>query len=159
MAWPPVLWSDLPPSPVHDLMNFSLEKCLCLIMSSVTGASAMTVIPYPHPPGIVSISASLFLGPDLELTNLCHPILWASAQVPHQGRNRCYWLLHPCHRGRQLVWSTVCWSQKFSWVLFWTQELFIKSSQIFWVSHFGYILERSRLKTVVLIRTTFSMVI
>ena len=64
----------IPPSPVHDLMSFSLEKCLCLVMSSVTGASAVTVIPYPHPPGIVRISASLFLGPDLELTNVCHPI-------------------------------------------------------------------------------------
>ena len=63
------------PSPVHELMSFPLEKCLCLVMSSVTGASAMTVIPYPHPPGIVSISASLFLGPDLELTYVCHPIL------------------------------------------------------------------------------------
>ena len=149
MAWPPVLWSDLPPSPVHDLMNFSLEKCLCLVMSSKTGASAMTVIPYPHPPGIVSISASLFPGSYLELTNVCHPILWTFAQVPHQGRNRSYWLLHPCHRGRSLEWSTVCWSQKFFWVLFWTQEIFIKSSQILWVYDFGYILERSRLKTVV----------
>ena len=149
MAWPAALWSDLPSSPVHDLMNFSLEKCLCLVMSSITVASAVTVIPYPHSPGNESISASLFPGPFRELTNVCHPILWISAQVPHQGRSRSCWLLHPCHRGRQLVWSTVCWSQKFSWILFWTQEIFIKSSQIFWECHFGYILERSRLKTVV----------
>ena len=92
MVWPPVLWSVLSPSPFHDFMNFSLEKCLCLVMSSVTGASAVTAIPYPHPPGIVRISASLFPGLDLELTNVCQPILWTSAQVPHQGRNRCYWL-------------------------------------------------------------------
>ena len=64
------------PSPVHDLMSFPLEKCLCLVMSSVTGVSAVTAIPYPHPPGISQhISASLFPGPYLELTNVCHPIL------------------------------------------------------------------------------------
>ena len=48
-----------------------------------------------------------------------------------------------------LVPSTGCWSQKFSWVLFQTLEIFIKSSQIFWVFRFGYILDRSKLKTVV----------
>ena len=44
MAWPPALWSGppFPASPVHGLMNFPLEKCLCLVMSSMTGASAVT---------------------------------------------------------------------------------------------------------------------
>ena len=48
-------------------------------MSSVTGASAVTGIPNLHAPGI---SASLFPAPHPELTN----VLFASAQVPHQGR-------------------------------------------------------------------------
>ena len=152
MARSPALWSDppFPASPIHDFMNFPLEKCLCLVMSSVTGASAVTAIPHPHPPGIMSSSASLFLAPDPEFTNVCHPILCASAQVLHQGRNRFCWSLHPCHReGEQgiLVLRTVCWSQKFSWVLFKTLEIIIKSSQIFWVYRFGYILDRSKLKT------------
>ena len=63
------------PSPVHDLMSFPLEKCLCLVMSSVTGASAVTGIPHPQPPGVMSISASLFQVPHPELTNVCYPIL------------------------------------------------------------------------------------
>ena len=145
MACPPALWSDppFPASPVHGLMNFPLEKCLCLVMSSMTGASAVTdSLP---PPSWHRISASLFPAPHPELTNV-----WcASAQVPHHGRNRFYWPLHPCHRGRQLVSNTVCWSQKFSWALFQTQEIFIKSSSIFWVHHFGYIFDRSKLKTVI----------
>ena len=137
MEWPPALWSDppFPASPVHGLMNFPLEKCLCLVMSSGTGASAVTGIPNLHPPGIMNISASLFPAPHPELTN----VLCASAQVPHQGRNGFYWPLHPCHRGRQLVSNIVWWSQKFYWALFQTQEIFIKSSQIFWAYHFGYI--------------------
>ena len=54
-------------------MNFPLEKCLCLVMSSVTGASAVTGISHPHPPGILSIAALLFPVPHPELTNICHP--------------------------------------------------------------------------------------
>ena len=38
-------------------------------MSSVTGASAVTGIPHPHPPGIMSILASLFQVPHPEPTN------------------------------------------------------------------------------------------
>ena len=57
--------------------------------------------------------------------------------------------IHVIGRGEQgiLVPSTWCWLQKFSWVLFQTLEIFIKSSQIFWVYRFGYILDRSKLKT------------
>ena len=100
MAWSPALWSDppFPASHIHDLMNFPLEKCLCLIISSVTGACAVTRIPHLHPPGILSSSASLFPAPHPELTNVCHLTLWASAQVLHQGRNRFCWSLHLCHR-------------------------------------------------------------
>ena len=89
------------PSPVHELMSFPLEKCLCLVMSSVTGASALTGIPHPKPPGVMSISASLFQVPHPELTNVCYPILCASAHVLHQCGNGFYWSLHPCHVDRR----------------------------------------------------------
>ena len=42
-------------------------------MSSVTGANAVTGIPHPHPPGVMSILASLFQVPHPELTNAVTP--------------------------------------------------------------------------------------
>ena len=129
-------------------------------MSSMTGARAVTEIPHPCPPGVMSSSASLFPAAHPELTNVCYPVLCASAQVLHQGRNRfCWSLIHVTGKGEQgiLVPSTVHWSQKFSWVLFQILEIFIKSSQIFWVYHFGYLREAS-LRLFLLIRTTNSRV-
>ena len=62
----------------------------------MTGTSVVTGIPYCHPPGIMSNSASLFPVPCPELTNVCHPVLWASAQVLQQHRNSFYWLKGCC---------------------------------------------------------------
>ena len=130
-----LIWYPFPPFLRLWLDEFSLREVPC-VFSWVQwwDTSALTVFPHHYPPGIMGSSASLFPVPCPELTNVCHLILCASAQVLHHGRNSFCWSLHPCHRegrGKQLVSSTVCWSQKFSWVLFWTQEIFIKSSQIF----------------------------
>ena len=103
MAWPPALWSDppFPASPIHGLMDFPSETCLVSCCEFSDRSLCCAGIPHPHPPGIVSISTSLFPAPCPELTNVCHTVLWASAQVLHQGRNRFCWSLHLCNRERR----------------------------------------------------------
>ena len=121
-------------------------------MSLVTGTSAVTGIPHPHPPGVMSISASLFPAPHPELTNVVTPScehlhmffinagtdLLVIASLSQGEESEAFWCQVECadHRG----------SPEF---FFLTPEIFIKSSQIFWVYHFGYILDRSKLKTVI----------
>ena len=121
-------------------------------MSLVTGTSAVTGIPHPHPPGVMSISASLFPAPHPELTNVVTPscehlhMFFINAgtdstchSIPVTGREE-RGILGP---------SRVCYHRGSPEFFFLTPEIFIKSSQIFWVYHFGYIFDRSKLKTVI----------
>ena len=80
-------------------------------MSSVTGASAVTGIPHPHPPGVMSILASLFQVPHSELTNAVTPscehlhMFSINAETDSVGHS-----IHVTGRGEQgiLVPSRVC---------------------------------------------------
>ena len=93
-----LIWPRFPSLSCSWLDEFFLKKCLVSCHESTDRSECCAGIPHPHPPGIVSNLASLFPAPHPEFTNVCHPILWASAQVPHHDRNSFYWPLQPCHR-------------------------------------------------------------
>ena len=92
--WHDLQFCDLTPVP-HPLLIMTSwifrQSASHLVMSSVTGASAVKAIPHPHPPGIMSSSASLLPAPCPEFINVCQPVLRMSAQVLHQGRNS-FWV-------------------------------------------------------------------
>ena len=143
LVWPPFL-----PSPDHGLMNFPLEKCLVSYHEFSDCSSAVAEIPQPallaswvaQPP----CSQYPTLNPQMSITLLC-----ASAQILHQCKKRFCWLLYLHHwEGRRQssdcqvsLWS----SQKLSQVLFWTQDVFIKSYQPFGCNDSGCTLDRSKL--------------
>ena len=144
LVWPPFL-----PSPDHGLMNFPLEKCLVFCHEFSDGSSNCGRDSPPCPSGIISSSAFLFSIPLPELTNVCHSVFCESAQILHQCKRRFCWLLYLHHwEGRRQSSDcqvSLCSSQKLSQVLFWTQDVFIKSSQHFGCNDSGYTLDRSKL--------------
>ena len=153
MALSPALWSDppFPASPIHDLMSFPLEKCL-VSYHEFSDRSSCCDRDSPPPPSWHHECLSLLV-PSPTLSSLMCVTL--SCEHLHKfpiraGTDSASHCIRVTGKGEQgiLVPSTGCWSQ-FSWVLFQTLEIFIKSSQIFWVFHFGYTLDRSKLKTVV----------
>ena len=145
LIWPPF------PSLSHSWLDeFSLREVPC-VLSRVQWQELVLWQRFPTPALLASwVSQPPCSQPHPELTNMCHPVLWASVQVPHPGADSAGHCICVTGKGEQgiLVPSTGCWSQ-FSWVLFQTLEIFIKSSQIFWVFSFGYILDGSKLKTIV----------
>lgn len=119
-----LIWPRFPSLSCSWLNEFFLKSAWFLVMSPLTGASA--VQDSPSTPSWHRNLASLFPAPHPEFTNAyvtpsCEhlhksPIMTGTASTGH--------CIHVTGKGEQ----GMCWSQMFSWVLFRKQEIFTKSS-------------------------------
>ena len=154
MAWSPALWFEppFPTCPIHD-DEFSLREVSC-VLSWVQWQEFVLWQGFPTSTLLASwvaqppCSQHPTLSSQMCVTTSCEHLHKFSirAGIDSAGHYICV-----TGRGEQgiLMPNTVCRSQTFSWVLFQTLEIFIKSSQIFRIYHFGYIVDRSKLMTVV----------
>ena len=148
-----LIWPPFPTLSYYWLDEFSLREVPC-VLSWVQWQELELWRGFPIPTLLASwVSQPLCsqhptLSSQMCVTPSCVYLPKFSIRAGTDSADHC---IRVTGRGEQgiLMSSTVCWSQMFSWVHFWTQVIFIKSSQIFWVHHFGYILDRSKVKIVV----------
>ena len=146
-----LIWPPFPSLSRSWLDEFSLREVSC-VLSRVQWQELVLWQRFPTPTLLASwvaqspCSQNPTLSSQMSVTPSCVNLHKVYIKAGIESAGHC---IRVTGKGEQgiLVPSTVCWWQKFSWVLFQTLEIFIKSSQIFWVYCFGYILDRSKLKT------------